>query len=162
MTSGPLLALLAAALFGASTPLAKLLVQAIDPWLLAGLLYLGSGLGLAALRLARRLIGRRPQAAAALRGADWLWLGGAILAGGVIGPLLLMQGLTRTTGSAASLLLNLEGVFTTLIAWFVFKENFDRRVLLGVLCITAGALLATRKRIRRFRARRESRSPSAN
>jgi drug/metabolite transporter (DMT)-like permease len=140
--SGPSLALLAAALFGASTPLAKLLLGGgIAPAMLAGLLYLGSGIGLALFRLLRGAVVGGEREAGVLRGAEWLWLAGAILAGGVVGPLLLMAGLSTTAGASASLLLNLEGVFTTLIAWFVFKENFDRRILLGVACITAGAVL---------------------
>jgi drug/metabolite transporter (DMT)-like permease len=139
--SGPSLALLAAALFGASTPLAKLLLASVEPGMLAGLLYLGSGVGLALFRLLRGAILAGERAAGILRGAEWLWLAGAIVAGGVVGPLLLMVGLSTTPGASASLLLNLEGVFTTLIAWFVFKENFDRRILLGVACITAGAVL---------------------
>jgi drug/metabolite transporter (DMT)-like permease len=134
-------ALLAGILFGASTPLAKRLIQDIDPWMLAGLLYLGSGIGLGAymaLRYAMRA-GRAKEAS--LRGADRWWLAAAIMAGGIIAPVLMMYGLRRTAGSSASLLLNLEGVFTTLIAWFVFQENFDRRIALGVLAITAGAVL---------------------
>ena len=141
MASGPYLALLAAILFGASTPLAKLLVHEIDPWLLAGLLYLGSGIGLALFRLIRRFVAGAQHGEGTIQGTEWFWLGGAILSGGVIGPVLLMVGLTRMTGSASSLLLNLEGVFTTLIAWFIVKENFDRRIAIGVLCITAGAVL---------------------
>lgn len=75
--------------------------------------------------------------------ADLPWLGGAVLAGGVLGPVLLMAGLAAGSASAASLLLNLEGVFTALLAWFVFKENFDRRIALGMALIVAGgALLA--------------------
>lgn len=141
--NGPFLALLAAALFGVSTPSAKLLVRQVDPWMLAGLLYLGSGIGLAAFRTIRAQLSSAGPASAGVRGSDWLWLGAAILAGGVAGPVLLMFGLGRMTGSASALLLNLEGVFTTLIAWFVFKENFDRRILLGVLLITCGAVLVS-------------------
>jgi drug/metabolite transporter (DMT)-like permease len=131
-------ALLAGLLFGASTPLAKRLIEGIDPWMLAGLLYLGSGLGLGAYRALRHVT--RVERAPAL-GPDRGWLGAAILAGGVVAPVLMMYGLKRTAGSSASLLLNLEGVFTTLIAWFVFHENFDRRIALGVAAITAGACL---------------------
>jgi len=127
------LALAAAALFGASTPLAKILVGSTDPWLLAGLLYLGSGLGLCVVRLVSR------QKEAALRRADAPWLAGAILCGGVVGPALLMIGLQRTPAATASLLLTLEGVATALIAWFAFRENFDRRIALGMACILAGA-----------------------
>jgi drug/metabolite transporter (DMT)-like permease len=133
-------ALAAAALFGASTPFAKLLLESTPPQLLAGLLYLGSGAGLF-LVWAR---GRRSIKAVretALARHDVLWLVGAIGFGGVFGPLLLMLGLVRTPASGASLLLNLEGVFTALIAWFVFRENFDRRIALGMLAIVAGGIV---------------------
>ena len=133
-TASVLHALLAAALFGASTPFAKLLVGELSPWLLAGLLYLGSGLGLAAARLIRDR-GWRPSG---LADGEWPWLLGAILFGGVLGPLALMFGLTRASGSTASLLLNLEAVLTAVIAWVVFKENADRRIVLGMLAIVAG------------------------
>ena len=128
-------ALAAAALFGAGTPIAKQLLVGIDPWMLAGLLYLGSGLGLSAWRLLRRAAPVR------LPADQWPWLAGAVLAGGVVGPLLLMVGLTRMPASGASLLLNAEGVFTALLAWFVFKENFDRRIAIGMLAIVAGAVV---------------------
>jgi drug/metabolite transporter (DMT)-like permease len=134
-------ALAAALLFGASTPVAKLLVGQVPPLLLAGLLYLGSGLGLGALLLWRRA--REPGAAAALHvpAAAWPWLLGAIVFGGVLGPALLMWGLTQTDGASASLLLNLEGVLTAVLAWLVFKENADRRIVLGMLAIVAGGVL---------------------
>jgi len=134
-------ALLAAGLFGASTPIAKLLVHGIEPWLLAGLLYLGSGVGLAILRAIRRLVLADAAPIEYLHGPDRWWLAAAILAGGIVAPVLMMWGLRETLGSTASLLLNLEGVFTTLIAWFVFRENFDRRIVIGVLAITAGAVV---------------------
>lgn len=131
-------ALASAALFGASTPLAKRLLPSVEPMLLAGLLYLGSGLGLAVWRsLSRRKEGSPGEAR--LNRGDTPWLAGAILCGGVVGPVLLMLGLAHTPASTASLLLNLEGVFTALLAWFVFKENFDRRIALGMAFITAGA-----------------------
>jgi drug/metabolite transporter (DMT)-like permease len=136
---GASLALASAALFGASTPLAKLLLGAeIDPWRLAGLLYLGSGLGLAAVHGLRRAAGGS-SGEAPLRASDLPWLGVVIVSGGVLGPVLLMLGLARTSGSAASLLLNLEGVFTLAIAWIVFRENVDRRIALGAASILAGA-----------------------
>lgn len=139
--SGILSALGAATLFGASTPLAKLLVGTVPPILLAGLLYLGSGVGLLAWFLLRRLqTGRRAREAALTR-CDVPWLGGAILSGGVIGPLLLMLGLVHAPAANASLLLNLESVFTALLAWFVFRENFDRRIALGMAAIVAGGVL---------------------
>src|SRR4051812_6814676 len=139
-TPGILFALTSALLFGASTPFAKLLLGALDPWMLAGLLYLGSGLGLAALRIGRNVMGR-PSTETPLRLGDLPWLTGVVLAGGVIGPVLLMIGLVHTSASAGSLLLNLEGLATMAIAWLVFRENVDRRLLLGAFAILTGAVL---------------------
>jgi drug/metabolite transporter (DMT)-like permease len=134
------LALAAALLFGASAPLAKLLLEGTSPQLLAGLLYLGSGVGLGLLWVRRRgLVEGEREAQLARR--DLPWLIAAIGFGGVLGPLLLMIGLTRTPASGASLLLNLEGVFTAVLAWFVFREHFDRRIALGMLAIVAGGVV---------------------
>ena len=139
MTSHPsiLAALAAALLFGASTPFAKQLAGDISPILLAGLLYLGSGIGLWVVRLIRD----RGFAAPDLPAREWPWLLGAIASGGVLGPLLLMVGLTHTSAADASLLLNLEAVLTAVLAWVVFRENADRRIVLGMLLIVAGGLL---------------------
>lgn len=137
---GAPLALLAAALFGASTPLAKALLGDIGPWMLAGLLYLGAGIGLALVDLARRVLRIDPPEAP-LRRADLPLLGAVVLAGGILGPLLLMIGLTRIAASAAALLLNLEGLFTLGIAWLVFRENVDRRIALGAAAILLGAAI---------------------
>jgi drug/metabolite transporter (DMT)-like permease len=134
-------ALAAAALFGASTPFAKLLLGEVSPVLLAGLLYLGSGCGLALWRWLRSRSGGTVAREAGLKRADLPWLAGAVFCGGIVGPALLMLGLAATPAASASLLLNLEGVLTALLAWFVFKENFDRRIAVGMLCITAGGLL---------------------
>ncbi len=128
-------ALAAAVLFGAGTPVAKLLLDSVSPWLLAGLLYLGSGLGLT---LYRTLI-RAP--AVKLPHDEAAWFAGAIMSGGVVAPVLLMLGLTGMPASGASLLLNAEGVFTTVLAWVAFKENVDRRIALGMLAIVAGAIV---------------------
>ena len=134
-------ALASAVLFGASTPFAKLLLgQGVNPWLLAGLLYLGSGIGLSAIYVARRALGAT-SAEAPLRRADIAWLLLVILFGGVVGPLLLMFGLALTAASTAALLLNLEGLATMAIAWIVFRENADRRILSGALAILAGAVI---------------------
>ena len=133
------LALAAAVLFGLSTPAAKWLLTIIDPWLLAGLLYLGSGIGLGCLWVLGRWLGKLPDEAP-LRRADLPWLVGAVISGGGVGPVLLMVGLAGGSASAASLLLNLEGALTALIAWFVFREHFDTRIVLGMAAITAGAL----------------------
>jgi drug/metabolite transporter (DMT)-like permease len=138
---GAPLAIASAALFGASTPLAKaLLGEGVSPWLLAGLLYLGSGIGLALIWFGRRLFGR-PSQEAPLKGRDWGWMALVVLAGGIAGPLLLMVGLSTTSAASAALLLNVEGLATMTIAWAVFRENVDRRLLLGAFAILAGALL---------------------
>lgn len=127
----------AALLFGAAAPLSKLLLAQVSPWLLAALLYLGSGIGLAVLRRFRR------EPPVRLPPGEGRWLAAAVLAGGVAGPVLLMLGLAGLPASQASLLLNAEGVFTALLAWIVFRENVDRRVALGMAVIVAGgAVLA--------------------
>jgi len=130
----------AALLFGLSTPLAKGLVGEVPPLLLAGLLYVGSGLGLAVL-LGARVAASRGAGITWPRGAEVGWLLGAILAGGAVGPFLLMFGLRATDAASASLILNLEGVFTALLAWFVFKENFDKRIAWGMAAIVAGSIV---------------------
>jgi drug/metabolite transporter (DMT)-like permease len=140
MKPGILFALMSAALFGASTPFAKLLLGSVDPWLMAGLLYLGAGIGLLLVHLSRGVL-HMPAIEAPLRRADLPWLALVIAAGGVCGPLLLMVGLARTDAAGTSLLLNLEGLATMGIAWVVFHENVDRRLLLGALAILAGAVL---------------------
>lgn len=137
-------ALAAALLFGASTPLAKLLVGDVPALLLAGLLYLGSGLGLGVLlasRWAREKASGQPVTPLGVPRKERVWLLGAILFGGMLAPTLLMLGLTRTGAAAASLLLNVEGVLTAFIAWGVFKENADRRIVFGMLAIVAGGIL---------------------
>ncbi|MEO6354380.1 MAG: EamA family transporter [Burkholderiaceae bacterium] len=132
---GVMAALGAALLFGAGTPFAKLLLSSVSPWLLAGLLYLGSGIGLTLYRRLKR------SAAVKLPRSEILWFSGAIAAGGIVGPVLLMLGLTGMPASGASLLLNAESVFTALLAWFAFKENFDRRIAWGMGAIVAGAIV---------------------
>ena len=133
-------ALGSAILFGASAPLSKLLIGSIDPWLLAGILYLGAGAGLAIVHWGRPIIGL-PNQEAPLQKADLPWLMAVILFGGLFGPLFLMLGLSQTTAASGSLLLNLEGLATMAIAWLVFRENVERRLLLGAAAILAGAVL---------------------
>ncbi|WP_114431653.1 DMT family transporter [Phyllobacterium bourgognense] len=135
LAPGVVAALTAAALFGIGTPLAKLLLSTVSPWMLAGLLYLGSGLGLALYRWIKRSPG------VSLPPHELPWFIGAVTAGGVAGPVLLMLGLVGMPASGASLLLNAEAVFTAIIAWFVFKENFDKRIALGMVAIVAGAVV---------------------
>lgn len=122
-------------LFGAGTPFAKVLLGDVSPWLLAGLLYTGSGIGLIAWRLVRRAPRVRLQA------RELPPLIGAVFFGGLVAPVLLMAGLANMPASGASLLLNAEAVFTAMLAWFVFRENFDRRIALGMIAIVAGAIV---------------------
>lgn len=124
-----------ALLFGAGTPVAKALLGEVSPWLLAGLLYAGSGLGLGLYRLIRRAPRVR------LRRGELLPLAGAVFFGGMLGPVLLMFGLSSMPASGASLLLNAEAVLTALLAWIVFRENADRRIVLGMIAIVAGAVV---------------------
>jgi len=132
-------ALGAALLFGLSTPLAKGLLGDLPPMLVAGLLYLGSGVGLGVWRL----LTQQPATAIPLQRQDLPWLLGAIVSGGILAPLLLMLGLQRLTAASASLLLNLEAVFTALIAWLIFKEHVQRHLVLGMgLIVAGGGLLA--------------------
>lgn len=134
----------AAILFGAAAPFSKILLGSVDPQMLAGLLYLGAGLGLSVIHVGRNVIAM-PAAEAPLRRADLPWLAAVILFGGVIGPLMLMLGLARTQAASGALLLNLEGLATMGIAWLVFRENVDRRLLLGAAAILAGAVVLSWK-----------------
>jgi drug/metabolite transporter (DMT)-like permease len=138
--TGVIYAALAAALFGASTPFAKLLLGETAPVLLAALLYLGSGIGLSSWLALTWKFGAKTKEAS-LKKADVPWLAGAILAGGIVAPIMLLFGLNLTAASTASLLLNLEGVLTAVLAWFVFKENFDRRIAFGMAFITVGGII---------------------
>jgi drug/metabolite transporter (DMT)-like permease len=106
------------------------------------LLYLGAGGGLAIVQFGRAAVDL-PAPEAPLRRSDIPWLAAVVLFGGMIGPLLLMLGLVRTNAASAALLLNLEGLATMSIAWLVFRENVDRRLLLGALAILAGAVILT-------------------
>jgi drug/metabolite transporter (DMT)-like permease len=133
-------ALVSAALFGVSTPAAKALVGSVDPVVLAGLLYCGAGVGIALLRrLLPWIASGAPEVA--LTRLELPWLAGAIVAGGIVGPLLLMIGLSHTVAATASLLLTLEGAATALMAWFIFHENFDTRIAVGMVCLVGGAVI---------------------
>jgi drug/metabolite transporter (DMT)-like permease len=136
ISSGIGSALLSAVFFGISTPLAKILTGNTPPILLAGLLYLGSGVGLGILQLFRG----KSRKEKPLSRRDIPWLIAAVVFGGIVGPVLLMIGLVSTPGSTGSLLLNLEAVFTAMLAWFVFSENFDRRIATGFVLIVLGGL----------------------
>ena len=131
---GALCGLGAAALFGLSAPVAKLLLDGVSPVLLAGLLYLGAALGLWTHHFLR------PKTAeAGLHRGDLPILAGVVIAGGLLGPVLMMLGLTRVTGLTGSLLLNLEGVFTLLLAVALFGEHLGRHAAAAAVCILGGA-----------------------
>lgn len=131
----------AALLFGASAPAAKLLLGSIAPVPLAAFLYLGSGVGLLIFRALRRLTGARADKEAGIKKEDFKWLLGAVLAGGVAAPIILMFSLKNTPGTTASLLLNFEGVATALIAALAFKEAVGRRIAAAVACITVACII---------------------
>jgi len=141
--SAVFVALAAAALFGAATPIAKALLGSMSPFMVAGLFYLGSGVGLGMGIVALRLRRADAQASAShrIQKAELPWLMGAIVTGGVVGPALLMLGLASTSAATSSLLLNLESVLTAVIAWVVFRENVDLQVFLGMVAIVAGGML---------------------
>jgi drug/metabolite transporter (DMT)-like permease len=136
MHRGVAYVLASATLFGASTPLARALVGAIDPLWLAGLLYAGSGVGLTLLLALRHrgVAGARHRVAAIAPG-DARWLAATVICGGVVAPVLFTFGLRDTSGATASLLLNLETVLTVAIAWFVFREHRSARVVTGMAFI---------------------------
>ena len=133
--TGVLAALGSAFLFGAGTPLAKSLLEHVSPWMLAGLLYVGSGVGLAIYRMFRRSTTPR------LNPGEGRWMLAAVLCGGGIAPVLLMLGLSSMAASHAALLLNAEAVLTSLLAWAVFKENLGKRIAWGMVAIVVGALV---------------------
>ena len=128
----------AALLFGGTTPLTKLFLNDVQPWMLAGLLFLGGGLGLLPIYLIRN---RQYPSINPLQKHDWRWLGASIVVGGVIAPVLLTLGLAQTTAASASLLLNFECVFTALLAWTVFGERWRWQVFVGMLAIVAGGVV---------------------
>lgn len=135
-------ALLAAILFGASAPVAKLLLGEVEPVYLAAFLYLGSGLGvlLYKMLMARDRSGADRQEARIQR-ADYGWLAGAVFAGGVAAPILLLFSLRNTAASTASLLLNFEGVATMVIAALVFNEAIGRHATWAILCVTLASIV---------------------
>lgn len=135
--------LISAALFGISPPLAKLLTKNLPPVALAGFLYLGAFAGLSIYSVLRGIISSEKTKSANLNKGDFPWLFGAILSGGIIAPICLMFGLSRISGFTTSLLLNLEGIFTAIIAVIFFKENAGRRLWLALLCMTAAGIFLT-------------------
>ncbi|RBY91277.1 DMT family transporter [Blastococcus sp. TF02A-30] len=131
---GLLQCMAAAALFGASTPLAAPLAREMNAPTLAGLLYIGAALAVAPQNL------RRLPPSSALR-ANGSRLAVAVVLGGAVGPVLLAAGLARTSAASASLLLNLELVFTVLLAGWFFREHIGPRVAAATVLVTGAGLL---------------------
>jgi len=131
-------ALLAALFFGASAPISKLLLGDVPPVLMAAFLYLGSGIGISLIKLSQRI--KSEQMEAGIKSPDVKWLAGAIISGGIMAPIVLMTSLKNTPASTASLLLNFEGVGTTLIALFFFRESISRRALTAIFAITVASI----------------------
>ena len=133
--------LTAAILFGASAPLAKLLLGEIQPVVLAAFLYLGSGIGLFIYKIIRHILGKESKKEARLQRKDFPWLFGSVLSGGVAAPIVLMFSLKHTPASTASLLLNFESVATTLVAALAFHEAVGKRVWSAVAFVTIASVL---------------------
>jgi len=137
LRSGIFYALAAPVLYGVGIPISKVLLTLTDPWMLTGLLQLGASLGL----LGVYLIRPRPVGDLNLQPQDWRWFGPAILIGGIFASVLMFEGLNHTSAASTSLLLNLEGVFTAVIAWIFFGDLFSWRVAWGLVAITLGSVL---------------------
>jgi len=135
-----LFALLAASLFGVSAPIAKLLLGEVEPIVLASFLYLGSGVGLFIIKLLKKYGKTNLIIEAKIKKADYFWLAGATLAGGIIAPITLLFSLRNTPAATASLLLNFESVATTLIAALFFKEYVSQRAWWAVITITSASI----------------------
>lgn len=137
MEARPLLyVIISTALFGISPPVAKVLLEDLDPVAMAGLLYLGAFIGLTIVSMMRP-----SRSSAPLERKDAPWLAGAIMTGGVLAPVALMSGLTMVSGLAGSLLTNLEGVATALIAVLVFREHAGKRLWVALAAMTAAGVL---------------------
>jgi drug/metabolite transporter (DMT)-like permease len=135
-TRGAVLGLLAAASFGVSAPLAKLLLGSVSPTLLAGLLYTGAALALWSLRVVRPATHE-----VKLRRSDLPRMAAVVAFGGIAAPVLMLHGLSRVSAFSGSLLLNLEAPFTMLLAVLLFGEHLGRRAALSAVAILIGAAL---------------------
>jgi drug/metabolite transporter (DMT)-like permease len=135
---GPAYGVAAAALFGVSAPLSKLLLEETRPLTLAGLLYVGGGLALSAWSLARRVAGIQVRETP-LQAKDAPLILVILLAGGIVGPVCMLLGLERLSGVAGALLLNLEAPLTIFLAILLFREHLARRELGGAALVVGGA-----------------------
>lgn len=137
---GVLLAIAAPLLYSLSVPISKLFLAQVDPWMLAGLLDLSAGLSMVGIYAGRQLIQKQP-VSNPIQPKNWKWILGSVFAGSLIAPVLQTYGIKYSTAASASLLLTLEGVFTAVISWVVFREVFDRSIALGLLIITSGSVV---------------------
>ncbi len=135
-------ALLAALFFGCIAPGTKLLIKELPPQSLAGLLYFSAGIGLFLVLMFKREF---KQSVSLFQLKDRKWLAAATFFGGILGPAFLTYGIMRISGSTASLLLNLESVLTSVIAWTIFKEHFEKKIVWGMLFIVGGCLVLSFK-----------------
>jgi len=141
--SGRLLPAIAApVLFGMGVAASKPILNRVDPAMAAGLLYLGSGIGLGILSLSRLILSPSAKEAP-LAKTDWPWLCGALIMGGMLAPVLLMIGLAVAPANSAALLLNLETPLTVLLACLVFHEPLGRRSGLGIALVVLGGAALT-------------------
>jgi len=138
--SGVVLAIAAPLIYSTSIPLSKVFLTHTQPWMLAGLLDLGAALGMAGVYWLRPLLFKTP-VTNPVELKDWKWIVGSIFAGSLLAPVLQIYGIAHSTAASASLLLNLEGVFTAVISWVVFRERFDRHIAGGLLIITLGSTM---------------------
>lgn len=134
-------AIFAAALYGLSSPVSKLLLREVSPMMMAALVYLGAGLGMLLVSIALSK-GRTGLREASLSRKDLPLIAG-VIALDILAPILMMTGLMLTTPSNAALLGNFEIVATSLIALFVFKEAIGRRLWFSILLITAASVILT-------------------
>ncbi len=141
--SSILMAVLAAMLFGVSTPFSKILLDDIQPLPLAALLYFGCGFGVLIFKLGKLLFQSKKETEAGITKKDIPWLAGIVLTGGVTAPIILMFSLKGTPAATASLLLNFEAVSTAFIAALFFKESLGKRIWISVALITVAAIILT-------------------
>lgn len=131
-------ALIAAVFFGCIAPGVKYLTNSLPPQSMAGVLYFSAGFGLLAILIIKTEFKKSFKE---FQNKDRLWLSSAIFFGGILGPAFLTYGLMKLSGATTSLLLNLESVLTSLIAWFIFKEHFEKKIVWGMLFIISGCLI---------------------
>lgn len=137
--AGILLAVLAAALYAINAPFSKLLLDFVPPTLMAGLLYVGAGLGMSVIALIRK-VRKTPRTEQPITKADLPYTLAMILLD-IAAPICLLLGLSYTSAASASLLNNFEIVATAIIALMVFKERISARLWMGIIFVTCSCML---------------------